>query len=273
MIEPLLHPRTRLQVDAFLHQSAHSLLITGTDGIGKYYLAQSIAAQLSDESITLVPPADKTTITIEQIRELYAITKTGGSLTIIIRDAQIMGTEAQNAFLKLLEEPPKNTTFILTAVSSASVLQTIRSRCQHIDVVQPLKADILSLAQQQNTGLSDLQLQSLLSSSRGLPGTFFQLLKDDQAATYHTAILTEAKTFYSSTAYQRYILCAKHTYQKQWALDVMNILSIIVEALLKTSTSKQTLLQQADILQETTFAISESSANVKIQLTHLVEQL
>ena len=272
MNEPLLHPRTRLQVDAFLHQSAHSLLITGTDGIGKYYLAQSIAAQLSDESITLVPPVDKTTITIEQIRELYAITKTGGNLTIIIKDAQIMGTEAQNAFLKLLEEPPKNTTFILTAPSSRSVLQTIRSRCQHIDAVPPLKDDILKQARQHTT-LSNSQLQSLLSSSRSLPGTFFQLLNDEQAATYHTAILAEAKSFYGGTAYQRYVLCAQHTYQKQWALDVMDILSIITEALLKTSASKQTLLQQADILQETTFAISERSANVKIQLTHLVEQL
>ena len=272
MNEPLLHTRTRRQVEAFLHQSSHGLLITGTDGVGKYYLAQWIAARLSSETITLVPPADKTTITIEQIRELYTITKTGSSLTIIIRDAQIMGTEAQNAFLKLLEEPPKNTSFILTAPSSRSVLQTIRSRCQHIDAVPPLKDDILKQARQHTT-LSNSQLQSLLSSSRSLPGTFFQLLNDEQAATYHTAILAEAKSFYGGTAYQRYVLCAQHTYQKQWALDIMNILIVIVETLLRTNESKQTLLHQADILQETTFAMSESSANAKIQLTYLVEQL
>ncbi|MBP7837454.1 hypothetical protein KA021_02010, partial [Candidatus Saccharibacteria bacterium] len=144
--------------------------------------------------------------------------------------------------------------------------------CQHIDAVPPLKDDILKQAQQHTT-LSNSQLQSILSSSRSLPGTFFQLLNDEQAATYHTAILAEAKSFYGGTAYQRYVLCAQHTYQKQWALDIMNILSVIVETLLRTNESKQTLLHQADILQETTFAMSESSANAKIQLTYLVEQL
>jgi DNA polymerase-3 subunit delta' len=41
-----------------------------------------------------------------------------------------MRTEAANAFLKLLEEPPPNTIFILTAPSPEQVLPTIQSRCQ-----------------------------------------------------------------------------------------------------------------------------------------------
>ena len=99
-MQPLLHERTKRQIDIFLKRPSHGVLLTGEDGIGKYYVATWLAQKQSDEVITLIPPEDKTTITIEQIRQLYAITKTGSSLTIIIKDAQLMGTEAQNAFLK-----------------------------------------------------------------------------------------------------------------------------------------------------------------------------
>ncbi len=46
----------------------------------------------------------------------------------IIKDADTMNLNAQNALLKILEEPPKNVKFILCCESSGSMLETIRSR-------------------------------------------------------------------------------------------------------------------------------------------------
>lgn len=46
----------------------------------------------------------------------------------IIKDAQTMNSGAQNAFLKILEEPPKDVKFILCSDVPASMLETIRSR-------------------------------------------------------------------------------------------------------------------------------------------------
>ena len=46
----------------------------------------------------------------------------------IIKDAETMNVNAQNAFLKILEEPPKNVMFILCCDSASSMLETIRSR-------------------------------------------------------------------------------------------------------------------------------------------------
>jgi DNA polymerase-3 subunit delta' len=48
----------------------------------------------------------------------------------IIYDADRMNGEAQNAFLKTLEEPPSNTFFILTTGNPSALLPTTRSRCQ-----------------------------------------------------------------------------------------------------------------------------------------------
>jgi len=55
-----------------------------------------------------------------------------GSRVAIIKDAQAMNPAASNAFLKVLEEPPEQTTLILTARHTSDLLPTIVSRCQHI---------------------------------------------------------------------------------------------------------------------------------------------
>jgi len=51
---------------------------------------------------------------------------------VIISDAQTMNPEAGNAILKLLEEPPDRTIFILIATQASTLLPTIASRCQHV---------------------------------------------------------------------------------------------------------------------------------------------
>ena len=50
----------------------------------------------------------------------------------VIADAEWLNAEAQNALLRLLEEPPPRTSLVLVATSSASLLATVRSRCQKL---------------------------------------------------------------------------------------------------------------------------------------------
>ena len=60
----------------------------------------------------------------------------------VIAHADRMNINAQNAFLKVLEEPPLDTHLILTSEREGVMLETIHSRCQHV-VFQPLsEADI-----------------------------------------------------------------------------------------------------------------------------------
>jgi hypothetical protein len=80
--------------------------------------------------------ADDTRVRIGQIRALQSAmrlgTNEGGARVAIIADAEWLNHEAQNALLRLLEEPPKDTTLILVARSAAAMLTTIRSRCVRI---------------------------------------------------------------------------------------------------------------------------------------------
>lgn len=57
---------------------------------------------------------------------------------VIIEDAHLLTTEAQNALLKVLEEPPANTILILGTDSKEALLPTIRSRCQLIELEEAL---------------------------------------------------------------------------------------------------------------------------------------
>lgn len=57
--------------------------------------------------------------------------------TIVILESQNLSLEAQNALLKNLEEPPASVKFILTAPTTESLLSTISSRCQTLELSNP----------------------------------------------------------------------------------------------------------------------------------------
>lgn len=75
----------------------------------------------------------KREILVDQIRNIsadaYILPNEAQSKVYIIEDADTMNMNAQNAALKLLEEPPANVYFILSAANPGKLLPTVRSRC------------------------------------------------------------------------------------------------------------------------------------------------
>lgn len=88
------------------------------------------------DMIFIEPPAGKNIITISRIREVGGILSSRPNEAkyrmVLISKADAMNTQAQNALLKMLEEPPENTFFILLAVKPDLLLATIISRCRKI---------------------------------------------------------------------------------------------------------------------------------------------
>ncbi|NUN08543.1 MAG: hypothetical protein HUU54_05135 [Ignavibacteriaceae bacterium] len=85
---------------------------------------------LNPYSEILIPGANQ--IKINSIREIVRILSLnrgkGERVVVIILEADLMNEPAQNSLLKILEEPPDNTTFILTTSSVNSLKETILSR-------------------------------------------------------------------------------------------------------------------------------------------------
>ncbi|MEM8541798.1 MAG: DNA polymerase III subunit delta' [Pseudomonadota bacterium] len=76
----------------------------------------------------------KTVITVDEVRRLHrflGMSASGGSKRVVVIDCLAdMNRNAANAVLKLLEEPPHNTLFLLISHGMGGLLPTIRSRCQ-----------------------------------------------------------------------------------------------------------------------------------------------
>ncbi|MDO4815855.1 MAG: hypothetical protein Q4A83_04530 [Bacillota bacterium] len=76
---------------------------------------------------------EKREILIDQIREMsadaYILPNEAAAKVYIIEEADTMNVNAQNAALKLFEEPPKNVSFILSTANPEKLLVTVRSRC------------------------------------------------------------------------------------------------------------------------------------------------
>ncbi|PWK67018.1 DNA polymerase III delta prime subunit [Aminobacter sp. AP02] len=163
----------------------HALILAGPVGIGKATLAFHLAHHLlrypdnlsAPETLARPVPASalfrqvatgahpsvlhltrpqndktkgfKSVVTVDEIRKVsrfLSMTSHDGAYRVVIVDpADDMNTNAANALLKNLEEPPARTLFILIVHAPGSLLPTIRSRCQTIRLT-PLDSNELSAA-------------------------------------------------------------------------------------------------------------------------------
>ncbi len=173
---------------------AHAYLFHGPAGVGKSTLARAFAGALLCESgsgdscgqcsvcrrvaeerfpdFFVLSPAGNS-IKIEQVRELQKKAQfkpyEARKKVYIIDGAETMTTEAANCLLKILEDPPPDTVFLLTAVNQYSLLPTIISRCQLIPLT---KVPVGQIEEMLMTGcqINPDEAALLASLSDGLPG-------------------------------------------------------------------------------------------------------
>jgi len=90
-----------------------------------------------------ITPNDKNHISIEAVHDLEQIvrTKQSTALIITIHHADRMTQQAQNCFLKLLEEPGSNIHFVFFTHHANQLLATVRSRAHLFELKQNIKID------------------------------------------------------------------------------------------------------------------------------------
>lgn len=92
------------------------------------------AAGSHPDILTLDGDADPRAFPVDAVRKIrsdaYVVPCEAARKVYVLRGVHNMSEVSQNALLKVLEEPPENVLFILTAVSAAALLPTIRSRVQ-----------------------------------------------------------------------------------------------------------------------------------------------
>ena len=162
------HIKTALANAIKLDKISHAYLFTGPRGTGKTSTARILAKSLncvngptvtpcgeceSCKAVTNSVPIDVIEIDAASNRSVedahnilekvqYAPVQ-GKYKIYIIDEVHMLTTQAFNALLKTLEEPPKNVIFILATTESHKVLDTIKSRCQRFDFKRITTNDIV----------------------------------------------------------------------------------------------------------------------------------
>ena len=188
----------------------HAWLLTGPQGVGKASFARAAALRLlADEAGPPVsaqgletPPdhriaklweagshpdvmilerlyREKTkdfarSISVDQVRGLSRLFATAPSFSpwrvVIVDAADDMERPGANALLKLLEEPPSNSLFLLVSHAPARLLPTIRSRCRVLRFDPLGEADMASALRDALPEAQEREIAELIATGDGSPG-------------------------------------------------------------------------------------------------------
>lgn len=184
----------------------HACIIEGPPKSGKLTLARAIAAELSgNESAAdkilrgisadvyeISHKSGRKTIGVEAVREIresaFIVPNDSDIKAYIIRYADTMTVAAQNAILKLLEEPPRNVYFMLLVENAASLLATVRSRAPVLRMQVFTKDEMSQYLVENNVHAAELaknsadELSRIIARSGGSIGEALRILSEGDSS-------------------------------------------------------------------------------------------
>lgn len=186
----------------------HTVLLEGQEGCGKQTLALRLAAAILCEGegerpcgecgpchkvlsgnhpdvIVVGEEGGARSFHIDAIREVrlsaYIKPNEGRAKVYILLGAQNMTVQAQNALLKIIEEPPPHGVFILTCDNRSKLLPTILSRVVTIPVATPTPAECLAVLPNLRPGHTQEEYTAAATLSEGSIGRALAALDDPSA--------------------------------------------------------------------------------------------
>jgi DNA polymerase-3 subunit delta' len=198
-----------------------ALLFVGPDGVGKFTIARAVAATLNclaprknedglaidacgtcrscdriergvHVDIFVLEPDDKASIKIDVVRDVLSRTGfkpfEGQRRVVVIREADALEPQAQNALLKSLEEPPSGTIFILTTNVASALLPTVLSRCMRLRFGRLTARDI-EIILTRDDEMSAAEAREAAALANGSIGQALALGSTDMAVLRETAMV------------------------------------------------------------------------------------
>lgn len=197
----------------------HAFIVTGGTDTTRSHMIQSMLAERSVSPCdTIIIDPDPTAIGVQTIRIAAARVAirpmAGPGHAVIVRHAHTMTTEAQNAFLKTIEEPPGNTVIVLETDQPDALLPTILSRCHLVRLQhppasgEPLSANVAIMEQlitvpigkrlQLIDTIAKTKSDALLFIDGAIASLHENLATHPQHATLLRALLTARRTIHGN---------------------------------------------------------------------------
>jgi DNA polymerase III delta' subunit len=231
-MDVMLTDQTKTQIEAITRVGSGSYIFHGPRSVGKATAAAQLARRLNcqgDDGALCAPcrqfiagtypdliriqPEDKPSITIEQVRGLVQALALSpyyatGIRLVLVDGAHSMTAEAQNALLKIIEEPPPRTTFILITEYPDVLLPTVRSRCGHVHFPR-WPADAIARLLVQTRGLPSAEAATLAAAADGAPGRAVELAAHPETATAQLELARQAAAVPALPPFERLLLAGR----------------------------------------------------------------
>ena len=178
---------------------SHAHLIVGEDGIGKSLLAKVFAELIigveeRESHIDIINyKTTDNSFKVGHVRDVVAeVNKKpyeGDKKVVILYNGEKFTTEAQNALLKTIEEPPNGVYIIILTRSLELILDTIKSRCQ-IHKLAPLNSiELEEFIDRDFKFIDEDTKKSLIAFSEGIPGRIEKFVNDKSFSKIRTFVL------------------------------------------------------------------------------------
>lgn len=207
---------TQLEHDLKAKKFAHATLFSGPEYVGKWHVATRLAKGMFCETACghchtchLIDSgahpdvsmfADEgESLKIETVRQLIhtvSLTPQGEQRVVLIEHVQRMPTEAQNAFLKTLEEPAGDCFFILTGKDLSRVLPTIVSRVRHHRFATVPQKDIHNHLMDKHR-LDNATAADIAELAQGRPGLALTLMHEPNLKQGYQKLYRQIESFFT----------------------------------------------------------------------------
>lgn len=273
----LISAKTLTQLDSYTTEPYPVLLICGGTGTGKntavsYVYDQFIKTKKIAPENTLNVEATGKSITIEQARDIKTFFRLRASndatRMVIIKRADLLTVEAQNALLKLLEDTPRNALFVMTSLSESALLPTITSRSRTLDMLNPTLSEYSVFYSKDK---SDLETQFFMSGGR--TAYIDALINNPESEIYKA--FEVSKAILASSKYERLLRVEEHIKNDQVDLFIF-ALKRLTKYLLKRSSKadeQQRLTKNLILLDQTDKYYTQSTPNPKLLINNLLLHL
>ena len=286
---------------------SHAYIIDGPEGIGKKTFAGYIAAALLCEKgiengpcmtcascikadthnhpdIIWVEHEKASVLSIAEIRRQVIDTVDiipfyGPFKIYIIKDAQLLNENGQNALLKTLEEPPEYALFFLLTDNSDKLLDTVRSRCIKLRI-EPLAKEVI-VRELEKEGAEKSLIEENALISKGNLGLAKKLTEDEEKAALKNETVKVLKNMANLDALEIFQFSAELereeglevlSYMRMWYRDVALVKNQAGDGRLYFEKEKAVLRRPADrISPEGLGRIFDAIAEAKVRLDVFVK--